>query len=69
MDGRASTGRPAPAGPSGGEPGSGASPARIVRDRFITLVRGADHISDDERERVIELGLGALRGDAGLGVA
>ena len=65
MNRQAAAGGPASAGPSGAL--SGSVPARTVRDRFIALVRGASDLSDDERERVLDLGLTALRGDTGLG--
>lgn len=63
MDAEATAGGPAPTGAAGVGPDD-----RTVWERFTDLVRCASDLNDDERERVLDLGLRALHGDAGLGV-
>lgn len=68
MDGRSG---PAPAtdGAEGGDAGGGIRPGATVREYFIADVRGAAGLNDDERERILTMGLRALSGEPALGVA
>jgi hypothetical protein len=64
MDGRAPADGPAPNGATGGCVPQG----RTVRDHFIADVHDADDLGDEERARILDMGLRALRGEPGLGV-